>query len=55
MVDATDVTSNILTNTAKKRAAYVEMELQLAQVHQVETALVHLLPVVMPAQVLDVL
>ena len=53
--DVTDVTSNILTNTAKKPAAYVEMGLQLAQVHQVERDRVHLLLVVMPAPVLDVL
>ena len=61
--DVTDVTSNILTNTAKKPAAYVEMGLQLAQVQKVERARaqkverarVHLLLVVMPAPVLDVL
>ena len=55
MVDVTDVTSNISINTAKKLAAYAEMELQLAQVHQVEMARVHLLLAVMPAPVLDVL
>ena len=54
-VDVTDVTSNILTNTAKKPAAYVEMGLQLAQVHQVEKIRVHLLLVAMSAPVLDVL
>ena len=54
-VDVTDVTSNISTNTAKKLAAYVEMGLQLAQVHQVERDRVHLLLVVMSAPALDVL
>ena len=55
MADVTDVTSNILINTAKKLAAYAEMELQLAQAHQVETARVHLLLAVMPVPVLDAL
>ena len=54
-MDVTDVTSSISTNTAKKLAAFVEMGLQLAQVHQVEKARVHLLLVAMSAPVLDVL
>ena len=54
-MDVTDVTRIISTNTAKKLAAFVEMGLQLAQVHQVEKARVHLLLVAMSAPVLDVL
>ena len=39
----------------KKLAEYVEMGLQLAQVHQAERTRVHLLLVVMHAPVLDLL